>query len=130
MDYLQEFIRSLEEEGRSRHTIKAYLSDLNQFQRWLKETYGEKQLAPSSITKLDVTSYRSYLLTVLQRKPSGINRALSSISAFCSWAQRKEYITENPADGVPQAKQVKSPPKALDDRDLNRLLRTAYKAGK
>jgi len=130
MDYLREFISSLEEEGRSKHTIKAYASDIKQFQTWLEETYGEEKFTPSSITKLDITSYRSYLLTVAQRKPSGINRALSSLSAFCSWAQKQGYISGNPVDGVPQAKQVKAPPKALEDKDLNRLLRTVYKAGK
>lgn len=130
MDYLHKFISSLEKEGKSKHTIKAYSSDLKQFRTWLAATYGEEEFTPSSITRLDVTSYRSYLLTVAHRKPSGINRALSSITAFCSWAQRQGYITENPADGIPQAKQVKAPPKALEDKDLNRLLRTAYKAGK
>ena len=130
MNHIDDFIQSLKEEGRSPHTIKAYISDLNQFAVWLKGTYGEAVFTPGSITKLDVTSYKSYLLSVAQRKPAGINRALSSISAFCDWAIRQGFIQANPADQVPQAKQIKTPPKALSEQDLNRLLRTVYKSGK
>lgn len=129
MNYIQMFEQDLQEAGKSHNTIKSYLSDLKQFHRWLSATYGESEFTPMAITRLDVTHYRSYMMTVAERKPAGVNRALSSIAAFCDWAQVKGFITEKPSSHVPQAQQVKAPPKALIDQDLNRLLRAVYKAG-
>lgn len=97
MTHMEEFEFNLMEQNRSKHTIKSYLSDLRQFEIWLKGTYGEVELKPAIITKLDVAHYKTHMLTVGQRKPSGVNRALSSIVAFCDWAQTKGYIQENPA---------------------------------
>lgn len=73
--------------------------------------------------------YRAHMLNVVQRKPAGVNRALSSIAAFCDWAQENGQIRENPASHIPQAAQVKAPPKALADQELNRLLRTVHQGG-
>lgn len=129
MNYIHDFERSLREAGKSPNTIKAYLSDLQQFALWLKGTYGEAELTPTVITKLDVTHYRTHMMTVLKRKPAGVNRALSSISAFCEWAVGAGHALVNPAAQVPQAQQVKAPPKALNEQDQNRLLRTVYKGG-
>lgn len=129
MDYLHGFEEHLKDEGKSPHTLKAYLSDLRQYGRWLKDSYGDEEITPQGITKRDVVGYKSYLQTVTKRMPAGINRALSSISAFCDWAVASGFITANPVDQVSQVQQVKTPPKALDERDLNRLLREVHKAG-
>lgn len=130
MDTLQHFEQSLKESGKSPHTIKAYLSDLRQFSEWLKGTYGEDEPLPRSITRLDVSQYKSYMLGVTHRKPSGINRALASISAYCEWACTTGYLTDNPASHVAQAQQVKTPPKSISEQELNRLYRSVYKGGK
>lgn len=129
MNYIPKFEDSLKEAGKSPYTVKAYLSDLHQFELWLKGTYGEAEFAPAAITRLDVVHYRTHMMTVLQRKPAGINRALSSISAFCEWAIGEGHIAADPTSQIPQAQQVKAPPKALGEQDLNRLLRVVYKGG-
>lgn len=129
MKYLEQFEETLKANGKSPYTIKSYLSDLRMFEQWLNGTYGEEQLTPSSITKLDVAQYKSYMLNTLQRKPAGINRALSSISAFCDWLKSQGLLNENPVDEIPQAKQIKTPPKSLTELELNRLMRTVYKEG-
>lgn len=130
MDYIQGFEEHLRAEGRSHHTAKAYLSDLRRYGTWLKGAYGEDDdLSPQGITKRDLVAYKSYLQTVAKRMPAGINRALCSLAAFCDWAVASGFITANPVDQVPQVQQVKTPPKALDERDLNRLLRAVHKAG-
>lgn len=49
------------------------------------------------------------MMNIDQRKPSGENRVLSSIVAFCDWAKSKGYIRDNPAAEIPRAKQVKNP---------------------
>jgi site-specific recombinase XerD len=128
MTYTEDFESSLRDQNKSKHTIKSYLSDLKQFEIWLKGTHGEVELKPSIITKLDVAHYKTHMLTVGQRKPSGVNRALSSIAAFCDWAQMKGYIQENPAAVISWAKQVKYPPKHLSELEQNRLLQEVYKS--
>lgn len=128
MSYTEEFESSLRDQNRSKHTIKSYLSDLKQFEIWLKGTYGDVELKPSIITKLNVAHYKTHMLTVGGRKPSGVNRALSSIVAFCDWAQTKGYIQENPATVISWAKQVKNPLKILSELDQNRLLQEVYKS--
>lgn len=128
MTYMDQFKGYLIDTGKSLHTIKSYLSDLKQFEIWLQGTYGETELSPNSITKLDITHYKSHMLSVLGRKPSGINRALSSISAFCEWMKSQSLLKDNPVDQIPQAKQIKSPPKALSTVEKNRLIRSVEKA--
>ena len=130
MTYIEEFKNTLQDQNKSKYTIKSYLSDLKQFEIWLKGTYGEVELKPAIITKLDVAHYKSHMLTLNQRKPSGVNRALSSITAFCDWAKSKGYIQENPATEISRAKQSKNPPKSLNELDQNRLFREVYKANK
>lgn len=129
MNYIEQFGESLKSDSKSPYTVKFYLSDLKQFEQWLKGTYGEDELNPSSITKLDIAQYKSYMLNTLQRKPAGINRTLSSISAFCAWLKSQGLMNENPVSEIPQAKQVKSPPKSLPNLDYNKLMRTVYKEG-
>lgn len=129
MTYIEEFKNSLQDQRKSSYTTKSYLSDLKQFENWLKDTYGEVEFKPTVITKLDVVHYKSYMLTIKQRKPSGVNRALSSIISFCDWSRSKGYIQENPAEDIPWAKQVKNPPKSLSELEQNRLLREVYKSG-
>ncbi len=128
MTYIEEFRNTLLDQNKSKYTIKSYLSDLKQFQNWLKGTYGEFDFKPAIITKLDVAHYKSHMLTVNRRKPSGVNRALSSIASFCDWARSKGYIQENPAEDISWAKQTKTPPKSLSELEQNRLLREVYKS--
>ena len=74
-------------EGRSHHTIIAYRRDLALFDRWFTISNG-KPLTPETITPIDVRQYRSYLLTVQERKPATVNRRLASLAAFCTWHKR------------------------------------------
>jgi site-specific recombinase XerD len=129
MTYFERFEKCLKDGNKSRHTIKSYLSDLRQYEKWLKGTYGEVELSPNVITTLDVVHYKTFMLNNEQRKPAGINRALSSISAFCDWAISQHLISENPVKDIPQAKQVKTPPKSLFENELNKLTREVYKTG-
>lgn len=41
---------------------------------------------------------RAHLLNVAQRKPAGVNRALSTIATFCDWAIRQGLIQANPTE--------------------------------
>jgi site-specific recombinase XerD len=105
------------------------MSDLKQFQIWLQSSHGQVELTPSNITRLDIAQYKTHLLTIAGRKPSGVNRALSAIVAFCDWAQIKGYIEENPAVVISWAKPVKNPPRSLNEPEQNLLRQEIYRSG-
>ncbi|HEX2952465.1 MAG TPA: tyrosine-type recombinase/integrase [Bacillota bacterium] len=121
MNYLENFMGYLQSEGKKEHTIKSYRSDLLQFTHWLQKTGAGQDLEPSALTQLNIAKYKIYMISDLKRQPSGINRALSAIGAFCEWAQNDGIITENPAIRIHQTKAMKKPPKVLSDVEIDRL---------
>lgn len=114
--------------GKSPHTVKNYIADLSQFQRWFEESTGER-FAPNKITEIDVRSYRAYLMNVKQLKPSSIRRKLESIRKFLDWAVKREIISNNPAKEVEAPASVMLPPRSLSEKDFFRLRRSFYKGG-
>ena len=123
IDYVHKLLK---QSGRSPHTIRAYLSDLTSSPHG-SEGLTERQNSPLKTSlRLDMTSCRSHLMNVAQRKPAGVNRALSSILlGLLPLDNQPRNVQANPTDQVSQAKQAKTLPKALCEQDLNRLLRQA-----
>lgn len=104
IDQLQKFVDYAVGEGRSRHTIVAYRRDLTLFDRWFSISNGIS-FSPATVTPIDVRRYRSYLLTMQERKPATVNRRLANLSAFCAWARNTGLIAANPVDGIAQVAQ-------------------------
>src|SRR5439155_1757163 len=68
-----------------------YASDLRQFAAWCEHSWGEGQdelrpFTPTAISTPTLTSYRSYLQTVLSLAPATINRHLVSLKRYFGWA--------------------------------------------
>jgi len=118
----------LVKKGKSPHTIKNYISDLMQFQKWFEESTGE-QFSPGKITEIDVRSYRSYLINIRQLKPSSIKRKLEAIRKFLDWTVKQDIISKNPAKEVEAPASVTLPPRSLSEKDFFRLRRSFYKGG-
>lgn len=116
------FEATLHRQDRSAITIRGYLSDLHDYIQWVEGAYGERFDA-AHITQDDVRAYRSHLQTSRKAKPATINRKLATLSTFCRWAIGSGLLKVDPTNEVKRARQVKSPPKALDRTELNRLLR-------
>lgn len=74
-------------------------------------------------------SHSRYLLTRGQ-KPTTINRALASISAFYVWATKEGLTGQNPATEVKPVKQEKSAPKSLERREQLALMRAVQRSKK
>lgn len=129
LDLLQSFEDYLVGEGRSHHTIIAYLRDLALFDRWFTVSNG-KSLTPEIITPIDVRQYRSYLLTVQKRKPATVNRRLASLSAFCTWARNTGRIAANPAEGIAPVNEIRPAPKWLEKNQQYALLRAVQEKGR
>jgi integrase/recombinase XerD len=129
VDQFYRFENFLVGEGRSKHTLIAYRRDLTLFDRWFTVSNG-KPLTPDTITPIDVRQYRSYLLTVQERKPATVNRRLASLSAFCSWARTAGLISANPVDGIAQVKETRPAPKWLEKNQQYALLRAVQEKGR
>lgn len=105
------------ERNASEHTIRAYGSDLNQFQLWCKRN-GVDGLHAS------YRRLRGYLAEMDQAGYSRttINRRLSSLRSFFAWAAIAGFADDNPADLLQGPKTPKSLPHSLREREINRLL--------
>lgn len=101
MDFKEQFINYIKAEKRySPCTLKAYLSDLEEFELYLKDTYA--------CTLLEATSLyvRAYVVHLGELKFAGssVHRKISTLKTFYKYALKNEKIASNPALRVPLPK--------------------------
>ncbi len=97
-ELLEKFRIYLLEKDSSLETIKAYISDVKKFIKWYVQTTGT---CPDmrSVGLLDIAEFKRHLMDRNQ-KPSTINRAIASLSAFFKWlgapnpAQEIKFLPE------------------------------------
>ncbi len=122
MESVKSFETYLHEQDCAALTVHGYLTDLEHFSRWFKQTNGEA-LAPEHLTPTDVKAYKQHLLVVERRKASTVNRRLAALSAYAKWAQATGQIHSNPTENIKAVKQVTSAPKWLDKHEQFALQR-------
>ena len=110
--------------GKSNRTIVGYLTDFHTFARWFEQTNGYA-LSPGNLTPTDIREYRQFLLNVQKAKASTINRHLSALRAYGTWAKSSGTVTYNPVDGIKSIAQQKHAPKWLDRKEQAALQREA-----
>lgn len=89
MDILKAFREYLEENYDTvgeRNTIKAYMTDINQFLNYFKEHFGEEII---DFSRADYTEFKKYITDDLQYKFSTINRKSAAISIY------ENFLIEN-----------------------------------
>ena len=102
--YLQHFINFIQTEKRqSAHTIKAYKTDLKQFENFIEENYEAfLQEVTSQMIKSWVSELKSKNIDNVS-----INRKISSIRVFYSYLKSNNFINENPAELIKTLKTKK-----------------------
>ncbi len=123
---LEEFQEYLDGQDISPRTIKGYLVDLRQFQRWFEQTNGET-LTVQRITPTDVKEYKHFLLTVKRRKAGTVNRRLAALSSLVRWARRTGQIQGDPTEFIKAVPAVSPGPKWLDRKQQYALIRAIEK---
>lgn len=63
----------------SENTYKSYIYDLKQYMKYYEDSYGEKL---STLNSFDIQTYKYYLKNRMNRKPTTINRTLTSIKTY------------------------------------------------
>ena len=122
-DELTAFLADLERQEVAPRTRVSYRSDLTGFARWFQQTLNEP-FSARAVTPTDLREYRGYLMTVARRKPATVNRHLAALRKFCVWAKATGRISELPSDGVKGVDASPRAPKALEKRELDKLIRT------
>ena len=116
--FIERFIRYVRYEKRfSPHTIKAYETDLLQFQTFL--TTYETTLAEATHTLV-----RSWVLECMEASTGAksINRKISSLRSFYKFLQREGLIVKSPMEQVQAPKIPKRLPVIVEEAKLNTLL--------
>ena len=120
MDFKEQFINYIKAEKRySPCTLKAYLSDLEEFERFLKDTYDCGLL---EATTLYVRAYVVHL-GELKFAGSSIHRKISSLKTFYKYALKNEKIAANPALRVPLPKIGKRLPVFVEESGMETIER-------
>jgi integrase/recombinase XerD len=125
---IDQFLQELRRQDLSQLTLVNYKADLVHFARWLKATIGE-EFSPTVVTPTDVRAYRAFLITVERRSPATVNRRLASLRKYFLWAKAEKLIADSPTDSIKGVGVQQTAPKALDKRQVDKLLRAAQRDG-
>ena len=112
----------LSDQGRSSHTVKAFLSDLQLLQKYFAP---DKTL--DSITTIDLNNFLDWLQNErgVPCSPKTLSRRITAIKSFFKWLSKNGILPLDPAEKVVQ-KTVLSPlPKVLTDTETQSALITA-----
>jgi site-specific recombinase XerD len=112
----------LNDQGKSLHTIKAFMSDI----RLLIE-YLPPDRSLGSITTNDLNNFLDWLEKGrnVPCSPKTLARRITSIKAFFRWLTNNGSITINPADKIPQRTVISPLPEVLTDEEVTAVLNKA-----
>lgn len=109
-----------DDQDRGDLTVTAYLTDVQNFAIWLKQSYGHEYNV-ERVTPTDIKDYRTWLQTVQKQKSSSINRRLAALRTFFNWATLSNRVGRNPLNGIKPLRQQEAPPRWLDPQAEHKL---------
>ncbi|MBT3240732.1 MAG: site-specific integrase [Chloroflexi bacterium] len=114
----------LEDQGRSIHTIKAFISDVN-----LLASFFPPDREIGEVTTKDINNFLDWMQNKrgIPCSPKTLSRRITSIKSFFKWLQTKGVITMDPAEKVVQKSVISPLPKVLSLSEINLLLDSANK---
>jgi integrase/recombinase XerC len=116
---LNEFIHYLSYEKKfSAHTIISYQNDLNQFNNFLQNSYG--QMEPQHITHMHVRSWMAQLISD-KISARSVNRKLSSLKSLYRFLQMRGIVNHNPLKKIIAPKAEKRLPMFVEERNMHKL---------
>ena len=117
---LEPFLNHLRYEKRSsEHTVKSYEIDLRQFAEYMEQVLGH-----SSLTEVDKTSIRTWILTLLEDSkisPRSVNRKLSALRNLIRFEKQAGRLQQDPMSGIQGPKFREKLPEYVEIKDMDRL---------
>jgi len=109
------FLRALHERNASRHTIKAYQTDLKEFSNYV---------GPQGWRDIDHVLIRGYLSSLYGRglSKASVARALAAIRSLYRWLAQEGVVDQNPAKLVATPKLPKKLPRVPTVEEVNSVL--------
>lgn len=111
---IEAFLRELQIANHSRHTLRAYRTDLQQL----------ASFHPGSITTLDADRLRTFFDHYVHLKAATRARKQASIASFLKWAYRHELIDHNPMDYLIRVKPDIPAPRPVSRQEVEAILDT------
>src|SRR6185437_7520247 len=122
------FVADLRRQETAPKTWQNYRSDLACFGRWFTAVNGEPFTA-AAVTPTDIRDYRRYLINEERRTPATVNRRLAALRKFFAWAKATGLVADEPTVAVKGVEASPRAPKALEKRELDKLVRTVERHG-
>lgn len=114
---LEQFIKSLKEQGKSDFTIVAYKKDIEQFIGYL---IGRDKNDVREVTKEDIEGFINKLIADGYTKKSA-SRKLNSIRTFFRHLKKDDIIEQNPAFDIAHPKYEQTPARILSKLEYRAL---------
>lgn len=122
--HLKDWLKHLDQQGKSQHTIAAYRRALEHLIRWTEDTYQESFVTAKVIPR-DLRHWKSYQQKQEKVSPATVNQRLTAVSRFFQWARKEKLIQDNPSEDLHALRLTERKPQALSDQDARKLLREA-----
>ncbi len=109
------------ERNASRHTVVAYIRDLEQFHSWLLSLAESEKIELDAVDRGSIRMYLGVLADEgLSRR--SISRKMTSIRTFFQFAERRGLVGENPAVDLHAPKIDRRLPAFIDEETVGRLM--------
>ena len=123
-NYVSSFIEYMRyERNYSAHTVNSYATDLRKFMDFLEET-GEAEGDVFDMERIDADIVRQWMIKMVKQPLSAtsVNRKLSALQSFFTYAVRQGVIQKNPLQLVNGPKKPKPIPYFIKEKEINSLL--------
>ncbi|HEY2933958.1 MAG TPA: tyrosine recombinase XerC [Acidobacteriota bacterium] len=118
------FLKYLEgEKGCSPETLRAYRSDLNQFQEFLCSEWKVQNIDPGRIDHIAIRAFLGILHDRNQKK-STAGRKVATLRSFFKFLHQEGYVQSNPAKLVASPRKEKRIPRVLQLSEVETLVTT------
>jgi site-specific recombinase XerD len=124
MEIIAQYLEYLTAQGRSPATIRAVRADLRQFAAWWEITQHQPWMVERTSDR-DLRRWQRHRQVEDGVAPATINRALSTLRRFCSWAVEHGHLIDNPTVGLQDIATEPIGPQALPAVAVDALLRAA-----
>ena len=121
-EWINAFLKRLENKNFSLHTIRAYQADLQEFLAFFK---ARKQNDLKYFTSANIRSFLAALQTHADPARNTVLRKIASLRSFAAFLLAQDKLERNPFKLLPAPKRQKLLPKFLSLTETDRLLDTA-----